>query len=369
MSLLNSIKSKLAVFGIAALCFGYFAAYVPYSMGTKMITRGLFEGMGGNGIAGFQMLPIAIFASTLGMFTFLTVAGWWKFATHSKVFGISIPRPQWFTFLSGLCTGGIIITTTLAYTFEGISIVFAMLLMRGGVLVMAPVVDMLSVKRKRTIYWPSWIAAALSVGALLVAFMGKASIAMKYAAVVDISLYLTSYFLRFFIMGNFAKSGDVEEKKRYFTEEQMTANSVLFTCIVVTGLFGATMGSDTVPGMLWYGMSTVPYSGFFWHIFVIGIFSYGTGLFGSLIFLDRREHTFTVPANRSSSIISGVIATFALAFFFGLQFPSTHQLIGVALILGAIFFLSYHSIVEKRRKARKKSEFPEREVDVEYATT
>ena len=35
----------------------------------------------------------------------------------------------------------IIVTTTLAYTFEGVSIVFMMLLMRGGVLGIAPVVD------------------------------------------------------------------------------------------------------------------------------------------------------------------------------------------------------------------------------------
>ena len=30
---------SLASLGIAVLCFGYFAAYIPYSMMTKMITK------------------------------------------------------------------------------------------------------------------------------------------------------------------------------------------------------------------------------------------------------------------------------------------------------------------------------------------
>lgn len=351
MSFINNIKSKLAVFGIAVFCFGYFATYVPYSMMTKMVTRGLFPGMDGKGFTGFQIQPVAVFASALSMFLFLTIAGWWKYATHSKVLGLSIPRPQWFTFISGICTGGVIITTTLAYTFEGISIVFAMLLMRGGVLVMAPIIDLIAVKRKRKIHWPSWFAAMLSIGALVAAFMGKSSTAMKLTAGIDISLYLTSYFFRFFIMSNFAKSPDIAEKKRYFTEEQLTANVTLVTGLIVIGIIGSQMNANSIPGMVWYGFSQLPFSGYFWHVFILGVFSYGTGLFGSLIFLDRREHTFTAPANRVSSIFSGVIATYLLAILYNQRYPDVYQMIGVGLIVGAIFFLACHSFVEKKHKA------------------
>ena len=45
--------------------------------------------------------------------------------------------------ISGVATAVIIGTTTLNYTFVGISILFALLLMRGGVLILAPVVDTL----------------------------------------------------------------------------------------------------------------------------------------------------------------------------------------------------------------------------------
>jgi len=67
------------------------------------------------------------------MLSFITLARWWKYATHFTVLGISLPRPQWFTFISGVLTSGRSSRRLLAYTFEGISIVFMMLLMRGGV--------------------------------------------------------------------------------------------------------------------------------------------------------------------------------------------------------------------------------------------
>ncbi len=357
MTTTTGIRKHIASLGIAALCFGYFASYVPYSMMTKMITKGLFEGMDGVGFTGFQIQPIAVLASAIGMLTFITLARWWKHCTHSKIFGISVPRPQWFTFISGICTACQIITTTLAYTFSGISIVFAMLLMRGGVLVMAPIVDLVAWRRRRHIYWPSMVAAALSLGALLVAFASKAGTAMTTIAAIDIGLYLFGYFFRLLFMSNRAKSDDPVERKRYFSEEQLTANIVLFSTLVVVGLVGSTMPVTSIPGQVWYGFSVLPTSGFFWTIFLIGIFSYGTGLFGSLIYLDRRENTFTVPANRSSSIIAGLIATYLLAFFYGQRLPDVHQLVGVALIIGAIAFLAWRGAVEKRARlaAKKKA--------------
>lgn len=344
-----SLKKKWAGFGIAALCFGYFASYVPYAMMTKMLTDGLFSGMDGGGFSGFTILPVSVFASFVAMYVFLSLSGWWRFAQHKSIFGFSIPFPRAITFLSGVCTAGVIMTTTLAYTFGGISIVFAMLLMRGGVLAIAPLIDLIAVKRKRKIYWPSWVAAGLSFGALLTAFFGKSSTAMTFVAAVDIVFYLGSYFLRLFIMSNHAKSNCLDEKKAYFTEEQMVANPVLLGALLIVGLYGSSMDAGSMSAQIWAGFTEFPQSGYFWHCFWIGIFSYGNGMFGSLIFLDRRENTFTVPANRVSSIISGVVATILLAVFFGQKYPGNDQIIGVALILGAIFFLAYRQVVEKRK--------------------
>lgn len=351
MNIFASVKSRLAAFGIAALCFGYFASYVPYSMMTKMLTKGLFSGMNGVGISGFEMQPVCVIGSFVGFFVFVTAAGWWKYATHTKILGVSLPRPQWFTFVSGLCTSLQIVTTTLAYTFEGVSIVFAMLLMRGGVLALAPIVDTVARRRKRKIYWPSWVAAGLSFAALADSLFGNVGTQMTVVAIIDISVYLFVYFFRLYFMSNRAKSDDVDEKKRYFAEEQMVANPFLLVLLFVVGLVGSTMASDSIPAKIWAGFVEFPSKGYFWQTFIIGLCSYGTGLFGSLIFLDKRENTFTVPANRSSSIIAGVLSTYLLAIFYGQKYPPARELFGVVLILGAIIFLAYRSTMDKKIKA------------------
>ncbi|MDP2599760.1 MAG: hypothetical protein Q8P84_03365 [Deltaproteobacteria bacterium] len=346
------MKKFFLSIGIAAFCFGYFASYIPYSMLTKMLTSGLLPGMNGQRMSGFVILPMVATATFMAMYLYLTLSGWWKYATHRKIFGVSVPWPRWFTFVSGLCTAGVIVTTTLAYTFEGISIVFAMLLMRGGTLVIAPIVDLIAVKRKRKIFWPSWVAAGLSLAALFVTFSGKAGTALTLVAIINIVCYIMSYFLRFFFMSNWAKSTDVDEKRGFFTEEQMVANPAFWVSIMVLALIGAKMEPASFAGQLWVGLTQFPFSGYLGYAFLIGIFSYGTGLFGSLIFLDRRENTFTVPASRVSSVLAGVIGTYLLAIFYGSKFPGSDELEALALIFAAIIFLSYHAVVEKKKKAK-----------------
>ena len=147
--------------------FGYFAAYAPYSALTKALTSGLIEGV--PKLSGTALLPISVLASALGMYVMLTALGWWGYATPWQVGGLMLRRPRLLTLVSGACTSAIVLTTTLAYTFDGVSIVFAMLLMRGGVLVIAPFVDILV---KRHVRWFSWLALALSVASLLAAFAG-----------------------------------------------------------------------------------------------------------------------------------------------------------------------------------------------------
>src|SRR5687768_14193235 len=124
--------------------FGYFACYAPYSALTKALSKGLLPSMGGAKVGNFEILVPTGLASLVAMLVFLSVMRWWKHATHYHVLGRSVPGPTRWTFLSGLCTTTIIPTTTLAYTFDGVSIVFVMLLMRGGVLILAPIVDLVS---------------------------------------------------------------------------------------------------------------------------------------------------------------------------------------------------------------------------------
>jgi len=133
--------------GIWALGFGYFIFYTPYSGLTKALTKGFFSSIGP--VSGFEVLPVSIMGTIVCMFGFITMMGWWKYARRVKLLGIDVPFPTRSTFLSGGCLGGIIATTTLAFSFSGASIVFILVLLRAGILVLGPMVDTLFRRRVR----------------------------------------------------------------------------------------------------------------------------------------------------------------------------------------------------------------------------
>jgi hypothetical protein len=84
----------------------------------------------------------------------------------------------------------------------------------------------------------------------------------------------------------------------------------------------------------------------------IGLLSQGTGIFGTLIFLDHSETAYCVPVNRASSILAGVLASGSLWISFGATPPSPHKLVGAGVVVTAILFLSIPPLLEKRRAAR-----------------
>ncbi len=334
---------KAAESGIWGFALGYFLCYIPYSALTKALSSGMPEKLD-RGIPGFELLPVSVGVSMVTMLVFITAMRWWKYANHRQVLGLSIPTPTRWTFLSGLCTSGIIATTTMAYTFEGVSIVFMMLLMRGGVLILAPIVDVISGRHVR---WFSGMALALSLGALVVAFAGKGGFTLSLIATIDISLYLTCYFVRFSFMSKLAKSDDLDVRTRYFVEEQMVASPFLFATLCVLAL----VDTGESLHMIHAGFTSFLDGPVVKEAMLIGLLSQGTGIFGSLIFLDKRENAFCVPVNRSSSIMAGVLAAYSLHWFLDGREPDGYQLAGAGLIIGAILFLTIPSLLAKRRAA------------------
>jgi drug/metabolite transporter (DMT)-like permease len=332
-------SAELRIWWYAA---GYFGCYVPYSALAKALSGGDLPGMQ-RGLSGLSLLPISTLASLVGMFAFLSAMRWWRFAGQRRVLGLSLPFPGFWTFLSGVCTAGIIATTTLAYTFDGVSIVFMMLLMRGGVLVIAPLTDFASGRRVR---WFSWIALGLSMAALLVAFLGKSesSLAMTWVAAVDVVFYLLGYFVRLRFMSRLAKSDDLDLTKRYFVEEQMTATPLVVGTLALLALIGHG------PEMLEIrsGFTQLWSSGRAATIIGVGVLSQGTGVFGGLILLDRRENSFCVPVNRASSVLAGLLASLLLAVVLGLEMPGGAELAGAGLVISAIVALSLPPLFAKR---------------------
>ncbi len=323
--------------GIWLFAFGYFAAYVPYSVLSKMATDGLLPGMTrGHGLHPLAIQAMMTVGSVITAYAFITAMGWWKYATRGPW---GLPRPQWFTLVSGLCASVQIITTTLAYTFKGVTIALVMLFLRGGVLVIAPIVDLLHKKRK--VHWTSWLASGLSLAALVITVADSfgAGDGLPGLLILNIAAYLTVYFFRLLFMSGRAKSSDPDLNKRFFVEEQMVAAPGLLILLVIFGLVGFQLGPDAVLHRIWDGFTLVPKTDFVWWLLLAGTLSTGTGIFGTLIFLDQRETTYTVPINRASSILAGLLATLWLHEAYAQKSIKSLELVGAGLIIIAIIVL------------------------------
>ncbi|HXQ74416.1 MAG TPA: hypothetical protein VN844_28175, partial [Pyrinomonadaceae bacterium] len=69
------------------LGLGYFLSYTPYSGLTKALSTGLLPGTNGP-VLGPVLLPLSAVGTIVGMFGFITVMGWWKYAGRREFFGI-----------------------------------------------------------------------------------------------------------------------------------------------------------------------------------------------------------------------------------------------------------------------------------------
>jgi protein-tyrosine-phosphatase len=314
------------------LGLGYFVFYAPYSALTKAISSGLTSRTAQTTL-GIEILPVSVFATVITLFVIISVAGWWKYATHRVLFSRRVPFPNRWTFLSGVCMAIIIATTTLAFSFAGISVVLVLILLRGGTLAIGPLID---ITQNRRVRWFSWAAMAGSNLALLIALVDVSNYRMTLLAGLDVVAYLAAYFVRLTIMTRFAKSEDRDITLRYFVEEQIVATPLLLS---VLGLLAVIGGNETLAGFR-HGFSALLGGDLLLPFLLVGIFYGALCVCTTLIFLDRRENTFCVPMHCGSSLLSGLAASYALGLIFNQPTPSNAQLASATLIVVSLLFLS-----------------------------
>ena len=164
-----------------ALAFGYFAAYVPYAALTKALSSSEPP------ISGVALLPGSTLVSAIVMMGTLWAMGWLRHARHVRVGSLEVPAPRPLTLFSGIATAAIVVSTTLAYTFDGVSVALAMIAMRALVLVIAPIVDLAT---GRAVSARSWTALGLSLLALVVAAWGQpVGTSVSPPALLDLAAY------------------------------------------------------------------------------------------------------------------------------------------------------------------------------------
>ena len=314
------------------LALGYFAFYAPYSFLIKILTTQKWPGIKGP-VSGFHILPAVAISTAVVLLAIITFQGWWKHASRCQLGNFTILRPPAIIFLSGVGTALIIATTTLSFAFTGVSILFALLLMRGGVLLIAPGVDLLF---KRRVRWFSWAALALTFPALAIAVLDVNNYRLTSIAALTIGAYLCGYLLRLPCLTLLAKQEDNQITRRYFVDESLVAIFFLVAAPAVLALSGhGEIMLELRGGFvdMFSSSVTIP-------AMVIGALYSGLYCFGTFIYLDCRENTFCIPLNRASSLLSGLLATVGLALLFGQAFPSAAQLGSAGLIVLALLVLS-----------------------------
>lgn len=321
------------------LALGYFLAYIPYAILTKALSSGIVPGVDAP-VGGLVLLPASAIGQLLVMPIVLIATGWWRFAREQQIQRRRITLPGRDTVLAGFFTSVVIGTTTLNFTFLGVSILFMLLLMRAGVLILSPIVD---VTHRRKVYVYSWIALGFSLIAVAIALGDVKSYQLTTGAVLSLCAYLAGYVGRFQIMSKVAKTGVHAVDRRYFVEEHaMAPIFLLLLCGVGAVLgqpdlragFGAFLGT---PGGLYAAGIGVLYELLF--------------IFGTLIYLDVRGYAWCVPVNRVATLFSGMAASYILMMLAGLAPPGAMQLIALSFILAAVTALSYPALRKMGNRA------------------
>ena len=319
----------LAVWGLAA---GYFAFYAPYSSLVKAMSLGLLPGVPAPS-SPLVALPVIGLTTAIVATLIVTALGWWRHGSSRSIGQWRVPWPGRRTVVAGVATAAIIYTTTLMFTIAGMSIVLALLIMRGGVLVLAPLMDLAFRRRVR---WFAWTGFGLALLAVSTIAAGGATLQLGWATAATAGLYVLGYVFRLPAVNTGAKSRDFACNCRYFVDEQLVAMATL----VAAPLLLALLGTTSVAVQMREGLSTFLTTRTVWLAIAIGALYACLYVFGTLVYLDRRENTFCVALNRGSSVLAGLVGTAGLAVIAGEPWPGTYELAAATAILCAIVILS-----------------------------
>lgn len=322
----------------------YLLAYLPNVIITRLVTTTPHPGLG-RPLTGLETLPASLIINMVLTCGFIWLSGWHRDANHVELGAFRVPFPTRYTVLSGFGTALILFTVPLSFTIPDVSIPFIQLIMRGDILIIAPLVDMMFGRKVR---WWSWTALAMVLMALVIALSDRGGLKLPPIAILTVVLYTIGYFLRLYVMTKISKSGDPASVRRYFVEEKIIA---LPLSVVILGIISAS-GIGGQSGELAWGFVAVWGDPILADLFWIGATLTVISVLAIIILLDPRENAYCVPLERAASLIAGVGGSLMLACFWGGMMPRNAELIGAAILIGAIVLLSLAPRLSARRAVR-----------------
>lgn len=354
------------------LCAGYFAFYVMTGVAVKyflQVREPPFSQMG------------YLVQNTFGSATFallvIALLGWFRMTGNRtvRIGPFEIPGEARYIVPSGICTAVIIPTTTLMYTLP-ISVMVAMVIMRGSVIVISRAVDAIQsaqgILRKR-VYMEENVAVVFAllavathvllvpaVGALEANGIGASQwlgvdpddargsfdFLANAAAMTILGSYVVAYSLRIYIMNYFKNTrapGVEQDNRGFFAIEQVAASVTMVLAALFVFTSPETLGWTDERVMDFRAGVQNPE----WSAILSGIPFGAVAFFSVFIFLFKgRTATFAGLVNRLTSLLAGTCATILMFFIFGSAFPSMRDWISLAFILVAVAFLTR---AERRR--------------------
>jgi hypothetical protein len=317
-------RMALAATGLEAIVPLYLVVQATYVVLTRLAT--------GDGAGGLAILPYSLLVFLALTFLFIWLSGWHRDAHQRQVLGLRVPVPTRATLLSGIGSAMMLSAIPMSYSLAGVSIPLVLVLLRGGVLAAAPLVDL---AHRRRIHWASVLALLLVAAALVLVLQARGGAGLPPLALLTVALYNVGYVLRLQMMTRVAKRGDLAQTRRYFVEEKLVALPLgllgLLAIIVLAtdsrgGLAGILQLDWSLP-LLCAALS-------------MGIAMTIASLLTSLILLDARENSFCVPLERASSLLAGMGAAWLLHWQWQQAAPTVAEMRGAGLLLAAIALLA-----------------------------
>jgi hypothetical protein len=331
---------KLGLGGIVLL---YFLTYAPYALVVKLVSTRPDSSLG-RPLTGLELLPVTLVVSSLLIILFLLVSGWWRDMPMKRIGAVPVPWPRRGMWVAGVGAAMLLVTVPLSYTFPNVNIPTVQLLMRGDVLVIAPLVDLLS---RRRVYWYSWAALALVLAALVINVGGRGAFDFPALLIVIVLVYTIGYFLRLAVMSRLAKSGDDRDLRAYFVEERVVSIPVALGTL---GAIAVLTHSDQGRQLAW-GFTSAWWSDAMPWLLVISVALFLITIFAALILLSKHENSYCVPLERSASILAGLAVVFILSTLFGFKPAAPTEVISAVLLVAAIFILTLGPNTRRRPRA------------------
>jgi hypothetical protein len=347
------------------LSLGYLGFYIITGLSVKYFTS---TAPGFPGMHSMEYLVYSTASSTLLATTVVLVLKWYKMDSVEFIHLGRLKFPSEFLYIipSGVCTAVVVPTTTLLYSFRGISVMVAMVIMRGAVIIIGRIVDAIQIRRgilKKKVYWEENVAVLFALLAVSTkVFSGstgdKANPFTSLPVVIIFVAYICAYAIRIYIMNYYKNTRPKRyiknSNKGFFAIEQITSTATIYLVAIVLLIVVKTTG--------WSGERITPFAnavfhpvqGLWYWAMIFGTAFGIVAFFSVFIFMFRgRTATFAGLVNRLTSLIAGTTSTLLFAVFFGGKFPQIVDWISLMFILIAVGFIAR---AEKKRIVELKIE-------------